>query len=141
MFTPKANSKQKWVKKHKNTKLEVLTACTARGVHTHSSAKKRQSVHTARAMHTHGCAHLTGQLFLLFSVFTISRIKFKPLIRFWCHFCLRAPNSWLYHNLQKNSSFNHPKNYFPKPHTFAHLQKCLNTDFSHENPFSPKQLY
>jgi len=133
MLTPKANSKQKWVKKHKKAKTEVLTACTA-------VPKKRQSVHTARAMHTHGRSRLTAQLFLRFSVFTISRIKFKPLIGFWCRFRLRAPNSWLFHNLQKNSSFNHPKNYFPKPHAFAHLQKRLNTNFSHENPFSPKRL-
>jgi len=89
MFTPKANSKQKWVKKHKKRETEVLTARTARAVPTHGPCRaqarpcqKRQKVHTAHAMHTHGRARLTAQLFLRFSVLTISRIKFKPLIGF-----------------------------------------------------------
>ena len=40
MFTPKANSKQKWVKKHKKRETEVLTARTARTMHTLGRAKK-----------------------------------------------------------------------------------------------------
>jgi len=75
MFTSKANSKQKWVKKHKKRETEVLTARTARAAHTHDRAKKGRVC-------THDHARLTAQLFLCFSVFTISRIKFKPLIGF-----------------------------------------------------------
>jgi len=44
-------------------------------VYTHDRAKKGR-------MYTHDRACLTAQLFLRFSVFTISRIKFKPLIGF-----------------------------------------------------------
>jgi len=68
-------------KGQKNAKTEVLTARTARALHT-LSCQKGQSVHTARALHAHGHARLTAQLFFRFSVFTISRIKFKPSIGF-----------------------------------------------------------
>jgi len=33
--------------------------------------------------------------------FTISRVKFKPIIGFWCRFRLHATHTWLYRNLQK----------------------------------------
>jgi len=86
MFTPKANSEQKWVKKHKKRETEVLTARTARVVHTHDCAKKGRVYTHDRAkksrLYTHDRARLTAQLFLRFSVFTILRIKFKPLIGF-----------------------------------------------------------
>ena len=64
MFTPKANSKQKWVKKDKKHETEVLTARTARAVHMHGRAKKRQNVHARPCqkgrMYTHGRARLTA---------------------------------------------------------------------------------
>jgi len=77
LFTPKANSKQKWVKKHKNARTKVLTAHITRAVHTHVRAKKGR-VYT-QPMPCTRTTMLVWQhnFFFVFSVFTISRIKFN----------------------------------------------------------------
>jgi hypothetical protein len=72
-------------KAQKNAENEVLSARTARA--------KKQKVSTARTRHRHGRARLTAQLFLHFSVFTISRVKLKPLIGFRCRFRLYTPDT------------------------------------------------
>jgi len=50
---------------------------------THGRAAQYRATHTVRA-------RLTTHIFQ-FSRFTISRVKFKPLIRFRFHFRLRVP--------------------------------------------------
>jgi len=53
MFTSKANSKQKWVKKHEKRKNRSPVSTHGPCQHTHRHAKGKQSVGTARAyIHT-----------------------------------------------------------------------------------------
>jgi len=105
MFTPKANSKQKknekGLKKRKN---QSSDSTHGRAYRMHGHAAQCQATHTLRTCRMHGCAPLTSHIFRFFA-FTVSRIKFTPLIRFR----LRAPYTQYYLILQKNSSFSHLK--------------------------------
>jgi len=89
----------------------------------------------------HGCQNVarfygtrSGLSFSKSAFFTVSLVKFKPLIGFWCRFRLHAPHTYLYHNLQKKFKFPPPKKSISQTSHKHLFVKHSNTDFPSENP-------
>jgi hypothetical protein len=140
MLTPKANSKQKRVKKAQKRKNRSSDSTHGRAYRTNSRAAQCRAICMVRACRAHGRARLTAQIFRFFA-FTSSHIKFKLLIHFQCCFRLRAPYTRYYLILQKNSSFSHPKIAYSKSFKGTYFPKSLKLTFHTKPKFLPKTFH
>jgi hypothetical protein len=70
----------------------------------------------------------------------VSRVKLKLLIRFWFYFRLCVPYTYLYHILQKNSCFSHPKTTYSKSLIITNFPKSLKLAFHTKTQVSSQIL-
>jgi len=115
MFISKSSSKRKGVKKSEIWRIWFTkNRVTILAIVTRFLCPEPLSILPSKTWH--GC-QIVARFYsirsrLSFSksaFFTISRVKFKPLIGFWCRFRLYAPDTWPYLNVPKNSSSHHSK--------------------------------